>query len=176
VIDAHEGTPVAGARVSIVVPAFDGEGIAASHVAGADGAFSIPHVLAARNEGARFVVTAPYHATLSTPPPPDGVLTICVISRRRALLERLVAWADRAGRPWARKNEPTPLEIAEVARHRERPDVAAWAAAVGEAAYGDKPPDERREHDLGAREPAVPDHPPPTAQPAQHGKGSRDER
>jgi hypothetical protein len=156
VIDAHEGTPVAGARVSIVVPAFDGEGIAASYVAGADGAFALMHVEAARNEGARLVVTAPFHSTLSGPTPPDGVLTVCLLSRRRALLDRLVGWASRAGRPWARRKEPTPLEIAEVARHRREPEVAGWAAEVDEAAYGPRPPDERREHDIVTREPPSP--------------------
>jgi hypothetical protein len=156
VIDAHDGTLIAGARVSIVVPAFDGEGVAASHVAGADGAFSLVHVETARNEGARLVVTAPFHATLSGPTPPDGVLTICLLSRRRALLDRLVGWATRAGRPWARRKEPTPLEIAEVAHHRHEADVAGWAAAIAEAAYGAKPPDERREQQIGAREPALP--------------------
>jgi hypothetical protein len=159
VIDAHEGTPVAGARVSIVVPVFDGEGIAASHVAGADGAFALVHVEAARNEGARLVVTAPFHATLSGPTPPDGVLTVCLLSRRRALLDRLIGWAARAGRPWARRKEPTPLEIAEVAHHRQQADVAGWASAVAEAAYGPKPPDERREQEIVAHEPLLPAQP-----------------
>ncbi|HVU00398.1 MAG TPA: hypothetical protein VHE30_01555 [Polyangiaceae bacterium] len=156
ILDAHEGTPVGSARVSIIVPTFDGEGIAASNVANQTGEFSLPHVAAARNEGARLVVTAPFHATLSGPVPPDGVLTICLVSRRRALVDRLVAWADKAGRPWARRKESTPLELAEVAKHRARADVERWATEVAEAAYGERTPDERKEREIAAREPALP--------------------
>lgn len=155
VIDAHDGTPIEGARVTLVVPVFDGEGVAASFVTGADGAFSIAHVPAAKQEGARLVAAARHHTTLSQPAPPDGVLAVCLISRRRALLDRLVGWARRAGRPWARRRggEPTPLDIAEAAKHFNQTDVSAWATAVEEAAFGAVPPDERREDEIVAREP-----------------------
>jgi hypothetical protein len=157
VIDAHDGAPVEGARVTLVVPVFDGEGVAATFTTVADGAFSIAHVPAAKQEGARLVASARHHTTLAQPVPPDGILAVCLVSRRRALLDRLVGWARRAGRPWARRRggEPTPLDVAEAARHFNQADVSAWASAIEEAAFGAVPPDERKEGEIVAREPTV---------------------
>jgi hypothetical protein len=157
VIDAHDGTPVEGARVTLVVPVFDGEGVAATFTTAADGAFAIAHVAAAKQEGARLVAAARHHTTLAQPVPPDGMLAVCLVSRRRALLDRLVGWARRAGRPWVRRRggEPTPLDVADAARHFNQADVTAWASAVEEAAYGAVPPDERKEDEIVAREPTV---------------------
>jgi hypothetical protein len=156
VLDAHDGDAISGARVSLVVPVFDGEGVAATHTTGEDGQFALPHVEAARQQNARLVVTAPFHTTLAGSAPRDGVITIALVSRRRTLLDRLVSWASRAGRPWSRRTEPTPFEVAEVARRKRQTEVAAWASAVGEAAFGFSPPDERREEELAAREPPLP--------------------
>ena len=50
---------------------------------------------------------------------------------------------------------PTPLDIAETANHFHHGDVAAWAVAVEEAAFGPAPPDERREKEIVAQEPAA---------------------
>ncbi|HVW23941.1 MAG TPA: carboxypeptidase-like regulatory domain-containing protein [Polyangiaceae bacterium] len=155
VTDAHDGFPIAGARVSIVVPVFDGEGVAGAQTTAEDGSFFLAHVEAARNDGARLVVTAPYHTTLSGAAPADGTLAICLVSRRRTLVNRLVAWAKASPRPWGRGREPTPLELAEAARRHEQTDVAGWASAVAEAAYGPTSPDERRESELLAREPPL---------------------
>jgi len=156
VLDAHEGTPIEAARISILVPVFDGEGVAATQTSAADGSFTIAKVKAARNDGSRLVVTAPYHATLSAPVPKDGILSVGLVSRRRALLERLVSWANRAGGLWvSRRREPTPLEIAELARRRQDENAAEWAAQVAEAAYGPSPPDERREGEIVSREPPL---------------------
>jgi hypothetical protein len=141
--------------VSIIVPVFDGEGVAAAHTTGEDGSFSLAHVEAARNDGARLVVTAPHHTTLSGPAPADGTLAICLVSRRRTLLNRLVSWAKASPRPWGRGREPTPLELADAARRHEQTEVAGWASAIAEAAYGPTSPDERRENELVAREPPL---------------------
>ncbi len=162
VVDAHDGLAIAGARVSIVVPVFDGEGVAAGQTTAADGSFALAHVAAARNDGARLVVSAPHHTTLAGPAPADGTLSICLVSRRRTLLDRLVAWASASPRPWGRGKEPTPLELAEAARRHAQPEVEGWAAAVAEAAYGPTSPDERRENEILGREPPL--------------AGSRDER
>jgi hypothetical protein len=155
VLDAHDETPIAGARLCIVVPVFDGEGIAANQLSAADGSFVIPHVAAARNEGSRLVVSAPMHATLTVPAPKDGRLSVNLVSRRRALLERFVTWARRGGAWPARRGEPTPLEVAGLARRRQDPAAAEWATALAEAAYGPSPPDERREAEILAREPPI---------------------
>jgi len=156
VTDAHEGTPVAGARVNLVVPVFDGEGVAATVTTPEDGSFTLPPIEAGRSAGARLVVAAPHHATLTEPLPRDGVLSICLVGRRRALLDRLVAWTTQAGRPFARKAEPTPHEVAQVARRERREDVEAWASAVNEAAFGPSPPDERADEALRRAEPPAP--------------------
>ena len=165
VLDAHDGTPIALARLKIVVPVFDGEGVAASFTTGADGTFAIAHVASARNEGARLVVAAPHHSTLEKQAPSDGVLVVNLVSRRRAILDRLVGWTREAGRPWSRKKEPTPQEVSALARGARHGDVLAWAAAVEEAAYGPASPDERREAEIIAKEPS----------PSRH-DGGRDER
>jgi hypothetical protein len=162
VVDAHDGFAIAGARVSIVVPVFDGEGVAAAQTTGQDGSFSLAHVEAARNDGARLVVSAPHHTTLSGPAPADGTLSICLVSRRRTLVDRLVSWATASPRPWGRGKEPTPFELAEAARRHDQPDVEGWAARVAEAAYGPTSPDERLESEILAHEPPL--------------AGSRDER
>lgn len=156
VVDAHDGTAIEGARVTLVVPVFDGEGVAGSFLTGVDGSFQIAHVPAAKQEGARLVAAARHHATLTQPVPPDGTLAVYLVSRRRALLDRLVRWAREAGRPWSRRRggEPTPLDVAETANHFNHGDVAAWAAAVEEAAFGPVAPDEVREKEIVAREPA----------------------
>lgn len=153
VLDAHDGTPIGGAQVQLLVPVFDGEGIAGTHVAGDDGSFTIPHVEAARSDGARLVVSAPHHSTLREPVPPDGVLSVCLVSRRRTLLERMARWVARMGAPWATTKDPTPGEVATLAARENREEVAAWATAVERAAYGPVAPDERRESELTTSEP-----------------------
>lgn len=154
VIDAHEGTPISGARINVMVPAFDGEGVARACTSDGDGAFSMPPLDSPPVAGARLSATAPYHTPLVGPLPPEGVLSICLVSRRRALLDRMVSWAARMGGPWARRPEPTPGEVVALAAREQREEVAAWAAAVEQAAYGPIPPDEARENELAAREPA----------------------
>ena len=47
------------------------------------------------------------------------------------------------------------VELAEAARRHEQTEVAGWASAIAEAAYGPTSPDERRESELLAREPPL---------------------
>jgi hypothetical protein len=155
VTDAHDGTPVVGARVSLLIPAFDGEGVAATTTTTEDGSFALRALSADRPAGARLRVSAPHHATLTEPLPRDGVLSISVVARRRALIERLVNWARQAGRPWSRGPEPTPLALARVARGEKRQDVEIWATAINEAAFGHAPPDELHDDALLRGEPPI---------------------
>jgi hypothetical protein len=151
--DAHDGQPIVGARVSIQIPAFGGGGRAAAAVTDASGTFELPHVDGAQSEGAQIETVARWHGRLARPLPPPGFVAIQLVSRRRLLLERLVDWAARMGRPWNERSEPTPGHVARVARERRAGDVADWAQAVEKAAYGPEPPDEIEEGRVREREP-----------------------
>jgi hypothetical protein len=152
VLDAHDGTAIAGARISVMVPSFGGDGVGASDVADDDGAFTLSHVES--GEGARLEVTARYHSTLIRPLPPAGNVVVSLVSRRRSLLGRLVDWAGRMGRPWTLPGEPTPGHVAKVAAARRAADVEGWAEAVEAAAYGPETPDAEAEERIREREPS----------------------
>jgi hypothetical protein len=99
--------------------------------------------------GAALEVRAPFHTALAAPMPPPGTLMLSLVSRRRTLLARFVAWASREG-AWERRGEATP---GEVARRTERTEVATWASAVDEAAFGPDPLSEAKEQAVALREP-----------------------
>jgi len=82
--------------------------------------------------------------------PPPGTLVLSLTSRRRTLLGRFVDWALRDG-GWERQGEATP---GEVARRTDRSEVATWASALDEAAFGPEPLSEAKEQAVIAREPA----------------------
>jgi hypothetical protein len=151
VLDAHEATPIEGATVSIVVPTFKGDGLSARAVADSEGKFELQHV--ERAEGVRMEVRARWHSTLRKPLPPPGYVIVSLISRRRALLGRLVDWANRMGRPWSTPGDATPGHVARVARARHAADVGRWAESVERAAYGPEPPDESDEERITTAEP-----------------------
>jgi hypothetical protein len=152
--DAHDGHPVAAAQLQILVPAFQGEGVAGSAVTGSDGGFRLSEPAGARTEGARLRVTAPQHSALMRHLPPPGHVVVSLVTRRRALVERLVSWARSRGAPWAGALEPTPGAIAGLARERDHVVVERWARAIEDAAFGPAPPDEPRERALHEAEPA----------------------
>ena len=78
-----------------------------------------------------------------------------LISRRRSLLQRLVDWAGQRGAPWLSTGEPTPGHIAKIAEGEHSSEVAGWARATEEAAYGPNPPDEGAEATIRNREPRI---------------------
>lgn len=151
--DAHDGSPIADARVLLRVPSFGPGGVAAETTTDEDGQFSLPHLDGARVEGATLEASARWHSTLVEPLVAPGHVAIALVSRRRALLDLLVGWARRRGPPWAGRNDPTPGHVVEVARDRSVPDVADWAQGVQQAAFGPTPPDETRELELRERAP-----------------------
>jgi len=152
VLDAHEGAAIAGARVAIIAPSFEGDGLKASALTDDDGRFELPAT--ERVEGSRLEATARWHATLSKPLPPAGHVVVSLVSRRRAVLGRLVEWANRMGKPWTRPGDPTPGHVASVARGRHAEDVGDWARSVEHAAFGPEPPDEDEERRIHDQEPA----------------------
>jgi len=151
VLDAHEGTPIVGAKVTVVAPSFEGDGVQSSAVSDDQGRFELP--AGERAEGARLIATARWHATLEKPLPPPGRVQVNLVSRRRALLGRLVEWANRMGKPWSRPGDATPGHVAGVAQPRRAEDVGAWARAVERAAYGPEAPDADEEGRIREQEP-----------------------
>jgi hypothetical protein len=94
--------------------------------------------------------------------PHSGELDVALLLRRRALLDRLVAWARSRGKPFDARPEPTPGHVRRAAG-KELP-VAQWADAVERAAYGGTPVDADAEGKVDrlapAPEPADADAPP----------------
>jgi hypothetical protein len=82
--------------------------------------------------------------------PPPGTLVLSLMSRRRTLLSRFVDWVTRDG-GWERRAEATPGELA---LRTERAEVAVWARAVDEAAFGPDPLSEAKEQSVLGREPS----------------------
>jgi hypothetical protein len=165
VIDAHDGYPLARAKVSIVVPVFpgaggDGSGIVVTTDTSESGNFALPAT--SFRADARLRVEAPLHATFEEPLPPPAELAIPLISRRRRLLDRLVHWSTRE---WGHGvlSDPTPSQVvaraaAEMAPgdtiKRERADrVKSWARALERIAFDRAAVDKQAEDAVVAREP-----------------------
>jgi hypothetical protein len=155
VADAHEGTPIAGAALRIVVPSFQGSGVVAEATSDARGAFvlELPAEHASRRSDARLVVESSLHSTFEQGLPSPSVLAVALVTRRRALLERLVRWARRAGAPYDGPPEPTPGHVRRVANRGDAADVEAWARRVESAAFGDEAVDATHEDEVRAAEP-----------------------
>ncbi len=148
VLDAHDGSPIANAAVLVRLPSFDASGVLRTARTDDSGAFTLEGSDSA-GPGAALEVRAPFHTPLAAPMPPPGTLLLSLTSRRRTLLTRFVDWAAREG-GWDRRGEATP---GEVARRTERTEVAGWAGAVDEAAFGPDPLSEAKEQGVVAREP-----------------------
>lgn len=150
VLDAHDGMPIAGARLSVVAPAFQGDGIIARATADERGTFvlDVPY-----RSDARLVIEAEEHSKYEQALPQPGVLRVALITRRRALLERLVRWARRSGAPFDMQPEPTPGHVRRAAFRANNAEIESWARAVEQAAYGPAVVDEGVEATLFNDEP-----------------------
>ena len=145
--DAHEGTAISPAVVSFIGPGAHRPVLLQVRTA-TDGSFNVEN--STFPAGTLVEVMAPFHATLTAPLPGPGVLELSLISRRRALVERLVRWAERQGKPWIRPNtEPTPSEVARVASSEAEPEVERWARGLERLAFGATPPDGAAEQASG---------------------------
>ncbi|MGE0327285.1 MAG: carboxypeptidase-like regulatory domain-containing protein [Polyangiaceae bacterium] len=153
VSDAHEGTPIRDATITLLIPAFSSDGVAARANTDAEGRFELEHVDFATAEGSRFRIEAPWHSTLERPVPRPGAIAISMVSRRRALIDRLVQWTGRKGRPWSTDGGATPRHVANVAQSKGQPEVAEWAANVEQAAYGPVAPDADAEQRINRQQP-----------------------
>lgn len=145
VVDAHDGTPIGDARVSIERGTFDGSTLLASVTTDAKGRFAIGHV-GALTGGEEICAEARLHSRLSRPLPETGEIAIALAQRRRAMLAKLVAWARRRGLPFDARPEPTPGHVRRAAGNEL--STARWAEAVEHAVFGPDEIDARMEHDI----------------------------
>lgn len=150
VVDAHDGTPIRAARISVVAPAFQGDGVMTRATSDERGEFVLD---AKHRSDARLVVEAPAHSKLEQALPLPGVLRIALVTRRRTLLERLVRWAQRTGSPFDAQPEPTPGHVRRVAYRAQDDEVEEWARGVESAVYGPAMVDEQVETQLVTGEP-----------------------
>jgi hypothetical protein len=134
VADAHDGYPIPQAELSVVTIGFDRKHVVASTRTEADGTFSLelPEV----PKDARLVVEGDLHATYEQPLPDPSILRVALVTRRRALLDRLVRWARARGNPFDSSREPTPGHVRRVASRTGAERVESWATRVEVAAFG----------------------------------------
>jgi hypothetical protein len=150
--DAHEGVAVGHARVVVERPTFQGVEVLGEARSDPTGAFVLPPIETRPGDVLR--AEGPVHATLRRPLPPSGELEVALVFRKRALLDRLVAWARRRGRPFDSDGEPTPGHVRRVAVAEV--SVARWAEAVERAAYGGGVVDEQAQGDVDRLAPPEP--------------------
>lgn len=145
--DAHDGVVISPALVTFIGSGPNRPVLAQARTS-TDGAFHIES--SSFPADTQVEVTAPFHATLTAALPVPGVIELSLVSRRRALLDRLVRWAERRGKPWTRGfGEPTPTHIADVAANEAEPEVERWARGLEHLAFGPTPPDAASEQAAG---------------------------
>lgn len=150
VSDAHEGTAIAGARLAIIAPSFEGDGVIAEVFTDERGAFALE---GAHRSDARLVVESALHSAYEQALPPPSSLGVALVTRRRALLDRLVRWARRQGAPYDGTPEPTPGHVRRVAARGSAEEIEAWARRVEHVAYGPDPVVEPVEREVRSVEP-----------------------
>ncbi len=158
VVDAHEGTPIANARVWIERGTFEGRSVLASVATDRKGLFQLPHVSGLVGDE-QIGAEAPLHARYLQPLPAPGELSIALALRRRAVLARLVKWAKKKGPPFDTRPEPTPGHVRKAAS--EDFSTARWADAVEKAVFGPNEVDARAEREIEKMEPPAVEGRPP---------------
>ena len=156
VLDAHEGTPIGGARIRLLRPGFEGVDMLAYANCDAKGSFELSMTDA--RPGDELVVDSDLHRALRTASPAPGTIEVSLVLRRRQLLEDLVGWARRRGGRFDARPDPTPAHVRQAAHGESQ--VASWAEAVERAAYGSEIVDVQVEMSVNRLAPA------PTAAPA----------
>ena len=165
-IDAHERFPIERARIAIEHVSFGVAGNSRERFHGREG--SISHRSSAEDGNARALfcglATSRPHARESRSAarhrcaaacdaeeklPPSGEIEIALVSRKRAILDRLVEWARMRGKPYDARPEPTPAHVQRAAAGKSG-DIVAWAEAIERAAYDDGDVDARVEQEIDA--------------------------
>ncbi len=153
VVDAHESTPLAGARVAVERRGFERVEVIGEARSGDDGRFALAAVDPA--PGDEIVAEGPLHAILRDALPASGDLRVAIVLRRRAVLDRLVAWARKRGKPFDARPDPTPAHVRRAAGANS--PVGRWADAVERAAFSGEVVDARVHGELEKQAPAAAD-------------------
>jgi hypothetical protein len=132
VFDAHDNVAIQGARIAIERRGFEAVEVIASTLTNGVGAFELP--CSTSRNGDVLAIEAPFHSALRQAVPARGELRVALVLRKRAIVDRLVVWARRQGRPYDTKAEPTPAHVRGAAGANAA--TARWADAVEHAAYG----------------------------------------
>jgi CBS domain-containing protein len=151
VVDAHDDTPVDDARVAIERRGFERIAVVTETRSGKDGRFALSPV--AHEPGDEIASEGALHAPLRGALPPSGDLRVALVLRRRAVLDRMVAWARRRGKPFDARPEPTPGHVRRAAGGDS--PVGRWADAVERAAFGGETVDARAQAELEKLAPAA---------------------
>ena len=149
VVDAHDATAVGGAEITISRPGSRGDDPLARATANEAGRFEIRNV--DPRTGDQLTVSSRLHATLRQDVPAFGEIEIALVLRRRALLDRFVAWARKRGAPFDAAPEPTPAQVA-LATARD-PRAARWARKIERAVFGPEEVDAHVESELEGEAP-----------------------
>ncbi|MCS6900532.1 MAG: hypothetical protein RMJ98_13180 [Myxococcales bacterium] len=147
VLDAHEHRPLPGVQIRVLSRDFYGEREVQQTTTNERGRF---HLDGAWAPTLTLQVTAPWHVPVERPLPKPGRIFLGLVSRRRALLER-VALVARRLLP-EHPQEPTPEQLARYYEHHARPGEACWARAVEAIVFGRDPVGAREEAQLSAME------------------------
>lgn len=134
VADAHDGYPIARAELTVFTVGFDKRNVIARATTEADGTFSLDVPDAPKD--ARLLVEGELHATYEQPLPGPSILRVALVTRRRAILDRLVKWARLRGTPFDSNREPTPGHVRRVASRTGAERVESWATNIEAAAFG----------------------------------------
>ncbi len=148
VVDAHDGQPVPNADVQILRPTFDGDNTVARCSTDDDGRFELSDIEVPRE--AKLCVDADLHARYEIPMPGPSVLRVTLVTRRRALLDRLVRWARLHGTPFDSTREPTPGHVRRAASRAGERAIESWAGRVESTAFGPSPVTRRAESTVGS--------------------------
>ena len=149
VLDAHDGHPIAHVTIAVRAPSLAGSDVLLETTSDDRGAFAFE--LKQRPDAAEIVAEGPLHAQQRRALPAAGQLRIALMTRRRALLQRLVQWARVRGAPYDDQPDPTPAHVRRQARGRTA--VEGWAHQIERAAYGPAAVDAAVEEKIRAAEP-----------------------
>jgi hypothetical protein len=152
VTDPHTQSPVP-ATLELIVPSLTHGSVVAVANTDASGGFVL-HGPGSLPDGTRLVVSAPGYSTWSERVPPHGVLRVTLVQRRRRLLETLVRWSERRGRPWRQTADATPGAVARTAELQGDIEASRWAARLEQAAFGGAAPSAELETELVGETPA----------------------
>lgn len=140
VFDAHTGEPLVGIVVTLSEAGVEQVHSLETITSDAEGSFLFETRLES-HPMLRVAAKGEEHMAISAPTRSTNI-TIHLTHRRRALVQGLVAWARKAGRPWNRSPAPTPGTVEATAHERGDRPRELWAKEVATAAYARKLPTE----------------------------------